>query len=130
MARTVAEIYAEINSRPARSAWNKGVRDYAAELFDFYARESKGLADSDILTEKVTEADLLNGAQDWNEYSYGGSSLIYDADICKRLCTKRERERKHDGELSPGKGATWLGLQGLALMQASKIVLLVANRKE
>ena len=129
MPKCVADIYAMIEQTPARSAWKQGVREYAAELFDYYTKESKSLDDNDVLTEVITEEDLLNGAQDWNQYSWHGCSLIYDEDICKRLSTKREYERKHKGELPPGKGAEWLDLQALALMQASKLVRQIANRE-
>ena len=55
---------------------------------------------------------------DFNEYSWGGCSLIYDYDIAKRLCTPSEYKRKKGGELNPNSHEQWLDTQARALYQA------------
>ena len=95
------------------SAWRKGVELYAEELREALAEN--------CLT--PTKENMLNGAQSWQEYSYGGSSLIYDYEIAERLCTPSEFKRKRAGELPPNSTETWLDVQARALHQAARIVL-------
>ena len=95
------------------SAWSKGVQLYAEELREF-------LAENNL---QATKENLLNGARDWSEYSYGGCSLIYDADIAERLCSPSTLKRKKGGELQPNSRETWLDVQARALYQAARIVL-------
>jgi hypothetical protein len=99
------------------SAWSKGVELYAEEL-----RES--LAENNL---PATRENLLNGARDWNEYSYGGCALIYDADIAERLCSPSELKKKKGGDLQPNSRETWLDCQARALSQAARRVLKGAN---
>lgn len=96
----------------ARSAWERGVILYAIDLLN-------GLEESDELTKE----NLLNGAKDWKEYSYGGLSFIYDSDICERLCTPSEAKRKRNGELQPNSQETWLDVQARALYQAARLLM-------
>lgn len=83
------------------SAWSKGVSIYAAEL-----RET--LAENNL---PATKENMLNGARNWSEYSYGGSALTYDADIAERLCSPSELKRKKGGDLQPNSRETWLDCQ-------------------
>ena len=39
-----------------------------------------------VSNRKELEKILLNGAENWNQYSYGGCALIYDTDIAVTLC--------------------------------------------
>ena len=96
-----------------KSAWRKGVELYAEEL-----REH--LAENNLTS---TKENLLNGARDWREYSYGGCSLIYDADIAERLCSPSELKKVKGGERNPNANETWLDCQARALFQAARIVL-------
>src|SRR5574343_602982 len=75
-----------------KTAWKCGVIAYASEL----ASEAAGR--TWVKTPKTIEEALLNGAPSWAEYSDGGSSLIYDADIAERLCTPSELRRSLDGD--------------------------------
>jgi hypothetical protein len=92
------------------SAWDKGVLEYAKEL----------KADT---PNAATEKDLLNGADNWSHYSWGGCSLCYDEDICKRLCPPSEQNKKRNGAYRPNRNEEWLDVQARALRQAAKIVL-------
>lgn len=95
------------------SAWKAGVNLYVEEFVEFLQENN--------LT--ATKANLLNGAQTWIEYSYGGCSLIYDADIAERLCSPSELKRKKGGDLQPCRDETWLDVQARALSRAASIVL-------
>ena len=69
--------------------------------------------------EKELKEWLLNGAMDWEDYSYGGCSLIYDSQIAERLCTPSELKKKDGGRLEPNSQESWLDVQTRALRQAS-----------
>lgn len=96
-----------------KSAWQKGVEVYAEELREFLAYPNLA----------PTRENILNGARDWREYSYGGCSLIYDRDIAERLCSPSELKRNDGGRLPPNGNETWLDCQARALYQASRLVL-------
>lgn len=121
--KLIATIRQQIIDYPAKSAWDRGVLIYALEIFDNYIEAS------DIDSNKqIIEKDLLIGASDWSEYSWGGFSLIYDEDICKRLSTPSEQKRTRYGELKPNSNEEWLDVQARALYQASKIVISIVNK--
>lgn len=109
-----------LNNLPygGRSARERGVNMYAWEIVDAVDANNfdKPMAISQL--RKV----LLNGAIDWNEYSYGGCSLIYDGDIAERLCTPSQLKKKKGGELQPTRRTTWLDEQTHALYQAFNVV--------
>ena len=111
---TKQKMINELNARynKARSAWERGVILYAIDLLN-------DLKEGDELTEE----NLLNGARDWKEYSEGGCSLIYDEDICRRLCAPWEMRRANYGEFPPNKSETWLDVQARALYQAAAILM-------
>ena len=99
------------------SKWAQGVNEYAQELKEFL-RENNLTA---------TKENLLNGASDWEQYSYGGNSLIYDGDIAERLATPSEikKRTRKDGSFNQMANAneTWLDVQARALYQASRKVI-------
>lgn len=123
MVRYAVDIKRELERHPARSAWDKGVREYALELFDQYVE-----AHETRVVEKITEKDLLNGADDWSQYSYGGCAEIYDSDICERLCSPSEQKKLRYGDWH-SHGEDWLDVQARALKQASRLVIHIANRR-
>lgn len=109
------DIITAIQSTPARSAWQRGVKAYALELLE-------------CLEVAVTNENLLNGAADWTKYSFGGASLIYNWEIAERLCSPSELRRIKIGELTPSGTETWLDCQGRALYQASSMILREASK--
>ena len=121
--KLIATIRQQIINSPTRSTWNRGVLIYALELFDNYIETS--YIDS---INQITEKDLLQGASNWSEYSWGGCAEIYDKDICKRLSTPSEQKRTRCGELKPNSNEDWLDVQARALYQAAQIVLSIANK--
>lgn len=108
---------AVIENKPARSAWARGVKAYALELLDNLAE----LTADQLADPTAVRAALLNGAEDWQEYSGGGCSLIYSGDIAERLCTPSELKRAHNGERRPNSRETWLDVQARALFQAARL---------
>lgn len=114
-------ITAAINTRKARSAWDKGVTLYALELLD----NIRGL--TDVATMRLLQVILLNGARDWREYSWGGCSLIYNADIAERLCSPSELKRRKGGEWRPSRYEEWLDVQARALYQAFRLICRAAE---
>ena len=112
--KTNTELAAIITAMPARSAWQRGVKAYALEMLD-------GIEDG------FTQVSLLNGAESWRAYSYGGCALIYDADIAERLCSPSEYARTREGERAPNSRETWLDCQARALGQAATLIATVAK---
>ena len=109
--RKAADI---IEARKGRSAWDKGVNAYALDLLDNLAE----LAPDDLSDRAIISAALLNGASNWQQYSYGGGALIYDSDIAEQLCTPSELKRCRNGERNPNSRESWLDVQARALHQA------------
>lgn len=110
-----------IKYRKCRSAWDKGVNEYAFELLDKLVESIEdGYFDfEDIDNESLVAKQLLNGATSWSEYSWGGCSLIFDYDIAERLCTPSELKKTKNGQRRPNSREEWLDTQARALTQAS-----------
>lgn len=68
---------------------------------------------------------LLNGADNWREYSYGGCALVYNVDIAARFFTPSEMRRYmadgHDVSMA-FRGEPLLDLQARALSQAECVI--------
>ena len=111
------EIKKNLETRKDRSAWDKGVTVYALEMLDDVA-ESIDYNGKEPETRAELKALALNGAEDWSQYSWGGSSLIYDCDIAERLCTPSELKKTKGGERRPNSREEWLDTQARALYQA------------
>jgi hypothetical protein len=111
------QIIAALKARKDRSAWDKGVTMYALELVE-ELEERAEYEGRNAAPGAECEAWLLNGANNWNAYSWGGSSLIYDGDIAKRLCTPSELKKTRQGERRPNSREEWLDVQARALFQA------------
>ena len=119
---TKLETLAEaIKAEPARSAWDKGVKLYALELIEEIS------ADDWDGGPNMRKKTLLNGAQDWQQFSEGGCALIYDADIAERLCSPSELKRVKGGDRNPNATETWIDCQARALSQACRMVLRLAR---
>ena len=118
------EISKTIDVADRRSAWSRGVIVYAQELLDSLSetelRECALLGGGDGWS--TIKNAMLNGAKDWKEYSWGGCSLIYDADIAERLCSPSELKRTRNGARKPNAREEWLDTQARALYQASRLV--------
>ena len=111
------EIKKNLETRKDRSAWDKGVTVYALEMLDDVA-ESIDHNGKEPETRAELKALALNGAENWEEYSWGGSALIYNGDIAERLCTPSELKKTRGGERRPNSREEWLDTQARALYQA------------
>ena len=114
---TLDKVAAELEAHKDRSAWGRGVNAYALELVE-ELRERAAYEGRNPEPGKECLEWVLNGAQDWNQYSWGGSSLIYDGDIAERLCTPSELKKTRHGERRPNSREEWLDTQARALYQA------------
>ena len=102
-----------------RSAWDKGVKEYAYMLLDniFSNRDYKAMTNVTSLHEA-----LLRSAKNWKRYSYGGCALISNEQIAKTLCSPSELKKYKNGMLRPNKQDTWLDVQAKALVQAENLI--------
>jgi hypothetical protein len=113
-------------SKKRCSAYIKGILIYADELLeqvqdDLDYCQKNGIEwnyDLNKIDRKSFEKLFLNGADNWNDFSYGGCSLIYDYEIALRLCTPSELKRKKEGSNNPNRNQNWLDLQTIALRRA------------
>ena len=115
------KMTAGLEARKDRSAWGRGVNVYALELVESLEERAAYEGRNPEPGAECREW-LLNGAQDWNQYSWGGSALIYDGDIAERLCTPSELKRTRNGERRPNSQEEWLDTQARALTQAARRV--------
>lgn len=120
----IEKLYQSIESEKQRSAWDKGVTQYALEMVKQLGEQINGgyFEELDLTESKKVRAALLNGAADWNQYSWGGCSLIYDSDIAERLCNPSELKKTRNGERRPNSREEWLDTQARALFQAANRV--------
>ncbi len=112
-----SDLIDHISSTRARSKWSKAVKEDAISLLENIEGEEIAFSDTKNLREQ-----LLNGAKNWSEYSYGGCALIYDEDIAEHYCTTSELKRTHNGERQPNGRESWLDVQARALFQAWLLV--------
>lgn len=109
--KTCSELVSILSGLKFRSTWDRGVQAYALDLLD-------NVKDSDL--EKVTDRKgleklLLNGARNWEHFSYGGCALVYVGDIAERLYPPSQRDRaERSGDL--------MAEQGIALNQAFSLI--------
>lgn len=120
----IEKLKESIATEKQRSAWNKGVTQYALELVDELAEQIDGgyIDPVELVKPRALRAALLNGAENWREYSWGGCSLIYDPDIASRLCCPSELKKTRNGERRPNGREEWLDVQARALFQAANRV--------
>ena len=125
--KTLNEIKKELEQVKTRSAWDAGVKFYAFDLLDDLGEWQNYEKRQDIPTGKSLEDVLLNGASNWGVYSWGGSSLCYNGDIAKRLCTPSELKKTWEGAKRPNAREEWLDTQARALFQAFQMLKNIIN---
>ena len=119
--KTIEQLRTAIETAPARSAWRRGVKLYAIELLEELPD------DQEFYGSPADKKELLNGADDWQQYSEGGCALIYDGDIAERLCNPSEYKRTREGERQPNAREQWLDVQARALYQAAALIVRLAK---
>ncbi len=118
---TKAEIKKALAKKTGRSAWQKGVIWYAKDLINSESVDPR----KDYNRSELKKA-LLNGARDWKQYSWGGSSLVYNEDIAKKLSSPSELKKTDNGRKRPNAREEWLDVQARALYQACELILSLA----
>lgn len=129
---TINELRALIENEKPRSAWGRGVKKYAEELVDKLAEAIEGgyFSEEHLSAPAALNKQLLNGADNWSQYSWGGCALIYDKDIAERLCNPSELKKTKGGERNPNSREEWLDVQARALSQASNMVIIFAAKEK
>lgn len=118
------KIRKEIRKTSGRSAWSKGVSHYALMLLDdlqdwnYAGKDIRPHSSAKICNREILKKTLLNGADNWSQYSWGGCSFIYDEDIAKILCNPSELKKTKNGTRRPNAREEWLDVQARALYQA------------
>lgn len=113
---TADEIAAAIEATAPRSAWAKGVKNYALDLLDWYTSEAP--------EKPLTLETVLNGAEDWGRYSWGafGVGLVGNCLIAEALCTATELKITKGGTRRPNSREEWPDVQARALSQAWEMI--------
>ena len=111
--QSIEKARAALEARKTRSAWDRGVSLYISDLLDNWECNAPYELDDVNLVSL-----LLNGARDWDQYSWGGSSLCYNHQIAERLCSPSELKRTRNGQRRPNHWEEWLDVQTRALEQA------------
>lgn len=120
--KTNKQLTALVTAMPAHSAWKRGVRAYALEMVEG--------ADGELASVADLKKELLNGAANWREYSYGGCALIYDSEIAELLCSPSEYAKTREGQRAPSTRESWLDVQARALGQAATLIATVVRKGE
>ena len=116
----IKQTITNVENKKVRSAWDKGVKEYALELLE-ELEENYGI--DELCNKNLVKRALLNGASNWSEYSWGGCSYIYNGDIAERLCNNTELKITKNGTIRPNKREEWLDVQARALFQAEIMIL-------
>lgn len=116
---SINKVMTEVRKTTPRSAWGKGVKEYAIELLN-EVKEYKG-GSFDLNTDNYRKI-LLRGADDWKHFSYSAMTLFYNEDIARRLSNKTELKLTKNGLRRPNPREEWLDTQARALHQADGII--------
>ena len=114
--KTIRELTAAVESNQPKSAWDKAVKQYALELIEEIEPGYEFHGSPEDMKK------LLNGADNWSQYSYGGCSLVYNSDIAERTCSPSVFKRSISGERNPNGTEQWLDVQARALHQAARLL--------
>ena len=113
----IEQLKQEIEKEKTRSAWSKGVKNYCFEIVEniknSYKYNGEDLKSFDF---ESLRKIALNGADDWNHYSWSGCSLIYNGDILEALfCPSIVKRYENSDEVN---GVDLLDYQARALRVA------------
>lgn len=119
--KEMQKIRERLAATKPRSAWDKGVKEIAEGLLDKYEGTVLDREGSDPVP-PLTEKTVLNGANDWKQYCYGGCAMIYGREIAETLCTPSELRRTDYGRKDPNARETWMDVQVRAHVQAWALI--------
>lgn len=111
--QSIEKARAALEARKTRSAWDRGVSLYISDLLDSW-EENVPYETGDVNLVSL----LLNGARNWEQYSWGGCALAYNHQIAERLCSPSELKKTRNGQRRPNHREEWLDVQARALEQA------------
>ena len=84
--KTLIEAYTDVQK--PKTQWQKGVYT----LFDFLISEDMATMDNRVITDIQDLKNIcLNGAKDWEHYSFGGSAWCYNSDIIEYFYTDKQK---------------------------------------
>lgn len=111
--KLIIKIEADSNNR---STWNRACKTYAIELIEYLSSDEIAHLVNCARAARLDDFRkvLLNGAQNWAQFSFGGCALVYDADIDERLNPPSQRGRCSSERL--------LRTQARALYQAERLI--------
>ncbi len=107
---------------PCRSQWERGVEFYA----HFLAERINDNSLPDNIEVKDTFETLLNGAENWHQFAWGGCGQIYNDDIANTLLTPSQRKRITQADTF--NGYHLLDIEAHALANAAARVYMWARR--
>lgn len=120
----------EEEQKHARGIYQKAICQYALELCENIADDHTTTAEELEHLESITNLKerALNGASDWNNYSWCGCSLCYNYDILNRLfCPSLVKKYANSDSV---RGRHLLDYQAKALAKAfSKINFIIKTSK-
>lgn len=120
--KEMQKIRERLAATKPRSAWDKGVKEIAEGLLDQYEEIVRERLEGPGPALPLTEKTVLNGANDWEQYCYGGCAMIYDREIAETLCTPSELRRTDYGRKDPNARETWMDVQVRAHIQAWALI--------
>lgn len=113
-------------AKVGHGAWNKGIKAYAFLLLD---GKEDYIKPNYFCNREELEKILLNGSQNWKQYSYdSGCALTNSVDIAKLLCSPTEFKRKREGRIMPNLHETWFDVQARALNSASDLIFNIVEK--
>lgn len=119
--KEMQKIRERLAATKPRSAWDKGVKEIAEGLLDKY-EEIVQYREGSYPVPPLTEKTVLNGANSWEQYCYGGCAMIYNREIAETLCTPSELRRTDHGRKAPNSRETWMDVQVRAHVQAWALI--------
>lgn len=126
----IQAIIKAIEARKERSAWGKGVKAYALDILASFEESRQWCEANGESVPELDEVTALNGAKDWDAWSYGGLGLVYNAYIAERLCTPSELKKLHGGAIVPAGAATWCDIEARAARQAWRMIAEAVRKLE
>lgn len=108
------------------SCWNRGVKFYALWLIDKLTDDYCMLFDTQAELEKcikIFKKILLNGDENWYQYSCSGRVYVCYNEIAGALCTPSEYRKTKGGEKRLHHSKSWLVVQAQALLQAERLII-------
>lgn len=114
-------LYDALEQVSCRSAWDRGVREYAQNLLYWADMDTTPM--DEFPTSRAELKDIfLNGATDWEQFTWSGMGLCYDKAIAETFCSPSEFKKTKEGALRPNKDEEWLDVEARGAYQAFLLI--------